>query len=139
VPADETYPLLVQEFIDMSDGIPGIAEGPHDVRVLMTGHTIIGATLRQPAPGRLHSNVSQGGTERLLSYDEIPAELREIAIKIDGELDDFPRYYAIDFARGKQGWVLIEINKKPGLFREANGPLARTFMDSLAAYLIALP
>jgi glutathione synthase/RimK-type ligase-like ATP-grasp enzyme len=138
VPADETYPLLVQEFVDMSEGIPGIAKGPHDVRVLLTGGKIIGATLREPVPGSLHANVSKGASERLLSFDEIPAEVRSMATEIDGQLEDLPRYYAIDFARGKQGWVLIELNTRPGLFRAENGPLAAGFQRSVAEYIVSL-
>jgi glutathione synthase/RimK-type ligase-like ATP-grasp enzyme len=138
VPESETYPLLVQEFIDMSDGVPGLADGVHDVRVLLTGSTIIGATLRTPAAGSLYANVSKGGTERLLSVAEIPLEVREMAAKIDSEIEDLPRYYAIDFARGKQGWKLVELNVKPGLFRAANGPLAAGFQRSVAEYLVGL-
>lgn len=138
IPADETYPLLVQEFIDMSEGIPGIAKGVHDVRVLMTGSTIIGATLREPEAGKLHANVSQGAHERLLSPEEIPAEVRAMAAEIDARLEDLPRYYAIDFARGKNGWVMVEINARPGLFRASNGPLAPTFAKAVAEYLVSL-
>jgi glutathione synthase/RimK-type ligase-like ATP-grasp enzyme len=141
VPENETYPLLVQEFLDMSDGIPGLAKGVHDLRLLVTGGEVIGATLREPEVGKLHANVSQGATERLIAHDDIPAEVREFAKKIDARLvkglpADLPRYYAIDFARGKQGWRLVELNSKPGLFREANGPLARAFMNSFAQYLV---
>lgn len=138
VPASETYPLLVQEFIDMSDGVPGLADGVHDVRVLLTGSTIIGATLRTPAAGSLYANVSKGGTERLLAVDEIPQEVRDMAQAIDSQIEDLPRYYAIDFARGKQGWVLVELNVKPGLFRADNGPLAAGFQRSVAEYIVGL-
>jgi glutathione synthase/RimK-type ligase-like ATP-grasp enzyme len=139
IPDDETYPLLVQEFLDMSEGIPGLARGVHDVRVLMTGPKIIGASLREPQAGMLHANVSRGASERFLSYDEIPAEIREMALEIDSELPDLPRYYAIDFARGKQGWKLVELNMRPGLNHEKNvGPLAEKFMHSLVHYLVSL-
>lgn len=138
IPADERYPLLVQEFIDMSDGVPGMIEGPHDVRVLVAGGTMIGGTLRWPQAGNLRANVAQGGGQRLLDQAEIPDELRAIVREIDAELEDLPRYYSIDFARGKTGWKMIELNNKPGLFPEAIGPLARTYMDSLARYLVSL-
>ena len=138
VPESETYPLLVQEFIDMSDGIPGLADGVHDIRVLMTGSTIIGATLRTPAPGSLYANVSKGGTERLLAVEDIPAEVRDMARAIDAQIEDVPRYYAIDFARGKQGWKLVELNVKPGLFRAENGPLAAKFQRRVAEYIVGL-
>jgi glutathione synthase/RimK-type ligase-like ATP-grasp enzyme len=138
VPSDETYPLIVQEFIDMSDGIEGIAVGAHDVRLLLTGNTVIGATLREPVPGKLHANVSQGASERLLSFDEIPVEVRTMALNIDAQLEDLPRYYAIDFAKGKHGWKLVELNTRPGLFRADNGPLAVVFQESVARYLASL-
>jgi glutathione synthase/RimK-type ligase-like ATP-grasp enzyme len=139
IPEDETYPLLVQEFVDMSEGVPGLAKGVHDVRVLMTGPKIIGATLRQPQPGKLHANVSLGGSERFLSVDEIPAEVRGMAAAIDSELPDVPRYYAIDFARGKQGWRLIELNVRPGLNHRDNvGPLADEIRQGVAEYLVGL-
>jgi glutathione synthase/RimK-type ligase-like ATP-grasp enzyme len=141
VPEDETYPLLVQEFLDMSEGTPGLAKGVHDLRLLMAGGEVIGATLREPEAGKLYANVSQGAAERLVARSDIPAEVRVLARKIDARLveglsADLPRYYAIDFARGKQGWRLVELNSKPGLFREANGPLARQFMNSFAQYLV---
>jgi len=82
--------------------------------------------------------VSQGASEKLLSYDQIPAEVRDLALEIDRQLEDLPRYYSIDFSKGKQGWKLIELNNEPGLFRESNGPLARGFMDALAQYLVGL-
>jgi glutathione synthase/RimK-type ligase-like ATP-grasp enzyme len=138
VPETENYPLLVQEFIDMSDGASGLADGVHDVRVLLTGSTIIGATLRTPAPGSLYANVSKGGTERLLAVDEIPEEVRAMARAIDSEIEDLPRYYAIDFACGKQGWKLVELNVKPGLFRQENGPLAADFQRAFAEYIVGL-
>ncbi len=138
VPADETYPLIVQEFIDMSEGIPGLVKGPHDLRILMTGSAIAGATVRQPAEGSYHSNVSRGGSEMVLDVDAIPEDVADMAAAIDAKLPDHPRYYAIDFARGKHGWRLIELNRKPGLFQESDGVAARHIMDRLAAYLVSL-
>lgn len=139
VPTSETYPLMVQEFVDMSDGIPGITPGVHDLRVLLTGNVIIGATMRIPPAGSLHANVSKGATEYLLSVDEIPTEVQAMALEIDNQLEDLPRYYAIDFARGKRGWVLIELNTRPGLFRASTGPQAVDFQRMVAEYMVALP
>ncbi|HEX3081784.1 MAG TPA: hypothetical protein VHQ86_00880 [Candidatus Saccharimonadia bacterium] len=139
VPEHETYPLLVQEFLDMSDGAPGLAEGIHDLRILLTGSKIIGATLREPAPGKLHANVSQGGSERFLRAGDIPAEVRDMAVDIDSQIEDLPRYYAIDFERGKQGWRLMELNARPGLNHSDNvGPIADEMRTSLIEYLMGL-
>jgi glutathione synthase/RimK-type ligase-like ATP-grasp enzyme len=137
VPSSETYPLLVQEFIDMSDGIPGITNGVHDVRVLLIGNEIIGATLRIPPAGSLYANVSKGAVEHLLAPHEIPNDVVRMAQEIDSQMDDLPRYYAIDFARGKHGWVLVEINTRPGLFRQNTGPLAQEFQRKAAEYIVS--
>lgn len=136
IPASEEFPLLVQEFIDMSEGIPGLASGVHDMRILLTGHRVIGATMRIPPDGHLYANVSKGATETLLTADKIPAEVKSLALEIDAQLEDLPRYYAIDFARGKQGWKLVELNKQPGLFRRSTGPEAEDFMRQFAAYIV---
>lgn len=140
VPKDETYPLIAQEFIDMSEGVPELASGIHDIRILMTGSKLIGGTLRQPAQGKMHANVSQGGSERFLSVGEIPAEVRELAQEIDSQIEDMPRFYAIDFAKGKQGWMMVELNARPGLnTRKDAGPLAIDFMNQVADYMVSLP
>ncbi|HVQ44832.1 MAG TPA: hypothetical protein VMT30_07800 [Candidatus Saccharimonadia bacterium] len=138
VPETETYPMLVQEFVDMSDGLPGLAAGPHDVRVIMAGNTILGGTLRQPAAGRLLANTGQGGSLRLLSRAELPKAVVDMAHSIDGELKEFPRYYSLDFAKGTQGWKLIELNGKPGLYYRDVGPLAQEFMDGFVSYMVGL-
>lgn len=142
VPETEVYPLIVQEFIDMSGGIPGLAEGVHDVRVLIAGGSIIGATLRQPSAGSLYANVSKGGIEQLLSIEQIPAELIPITNDIDQKLCSrlgvFPRYYAADFALGKKGWKLVELNYKPGLFRFNTDKNAPGIINRFAEYMVSL-
>ncbi len=138
IPVNETFPLIVQEFIDMSGGIEGLAAGIHDLRVLVAGGTVLGATIREPAKGKLHANVSLGGSEKLIHKTAIPQEVLDIVQDVDSQLESLPRYYAIDFAKGKQGWLMVELNNKPGLFRESTGELARSFMSGLADYLVSL-
>lgn len=138
VPASETYPLLVQEFVDLSGGIPGLAEGVHDLRVILVGNTIAAGLVRQAAPGKWHANMHQGGTERLIAPAEIPPEVVKLSLEIDAQLQDLPRYYAIDFAKGKQGWILMELNAKPGIAYEERGPKAYALMNTFIDYLQTL-
>jgi len=138
VPGTETYPLLVQEFVDMSEGVPGLAKGPHDLRILIAGGTVTGGMLRQPLEGRYHANAGQGASVELLRKSQIPAEAAELALKIDEDLKQWPRFYAADFARGKQGWKLIELNAKPGLFYRGVEDVAREHIQGLVSYLIGL-
>jgi glutathione synthase/RimK-type ligase-like ATP-grasp enzyme len=130
------YPLMVQEFVDTSAGIPGLVEGIHDFRVRIAGGTIVGGELRVPAPGEYRANIAQGGTTRFLLADKVPAAVKELAAKIDSYFADDPRYYSIDFAHTTQGWKLIELNDQPGLSPAADGPEARDAIEQLADYLI---
>jgi len=134
----DVFPLLVQEFLDTSGGIPGLVSGVHDMRVLITGGEIVGATIRQPAEGRLHSNVSQGGTEMIFPADSIPSALTEIVKYIDALIPDYPRYYSADFGLTQNGWKLFELNDKPGLFRESDGESARDIMEKVATYILGV-
>lgn len=132
------YPLLVQEFIDTSIGIKGLVDGVHDIRVKLGGGNIWGGTLRQPAKGELRANVAQGGTERHLWPEEIPADVKHLAIRIDGYFKDYPRYIAADFANTPEGWKLIELNNKPGLSPIDSNPQSKHITTTLAQYLLSL-
>lgn len=132
------YPLIVQEFIDTSVGVPGYVEGIHDVRVKIGGGKIFGGMIRQPAPGEYRANLAQGGSVRHLFPDEIPEEALTLAKEIDCFFERYPRYYAIDFANTANGWKLIELNAKPGLSPASVSPQAARVIDELAEYLIEL-
>ncbi|HVQ44831.1 MAG TPA: hypothetical protein VMT30_07795 [Candidatus Saccharimonadia bacterium] len=131
-----TYPLIVQEFVDTSVGIEGLVEGMHDLRIKIGGGKIWGAKIRMPAPGEYRANVSQGGSERYLYTEQIPADVAALALEIDQFFADYPRYYALDFANTPQGWKLIELNSKPGLTPVSQSAPTRHIIEMLADYLI---
>ncbi len=132
------YPVVVQEFIDTSVGIPGLADGVHDLRVKVTGGTIIGGQVRQPAPGELRANIALGGTSRILGADEIPEPVRQLTREIDLFFTGQPRYYALDFANTPNGWKLIELNSKPGLMPNSDGAEAARQTRAIAHYMIGI-
>jgi glutathione synthase/RimK-type ligase-like ATP-grasp enzyme len=134
----EEFPLIVQEFVDTSVGIPGYVDGVHDLRVKIGGGKVFGGMIRTPAKGELRANLAQGGTARHLLPEEIPAEAIELAKEIDYYFRDYPRYYALDFARTGRGWKLIELNSKPGLSPSYTGEPARLALEHLADYLTQL-
>jgi glutathione synthase/RimK-type ligase-like ATP-grasp enzyme len=133
-----TFPVIVQEFVDMSPGIAGLASGPHDLRVKILGGRVCGGQLRIPAPGQLRANLAQGGTSRILAVDELPPEVVRLALEIDEAFTDYPRYYALDFAHTTDGWKLIELNSKPGLPPAASGVEAKDTIEQLAQYLVEI-
>jgi glutathione synthase/RimK-type ligase-like ATP-grasp enzyme len=134
----QAYPLIVQEFVDTSVGVPGLVDGIHDIRVKIGGGRIFGGMVRQPAPGEYRANLAQGGTSRHLTADELPEEPLRIAREIDCFFEKHDRYYAIDFANTAQGWKMIELNSKPGLSPQAISPAAKQVTQQLADYLIEI-
>ena len=131
-----SYPLIIQEFIDTSVGVPGLVDGIHDVRVKIGGGKIFGGMLRQPAPGEYRANLAQGGIAKHLSPAELPVAISDLALEIDCFFAKYNRYYAIDFANTPGGWKLIELNSKPGLSPASIGEPAQRVIAELAEYLI---
>lgn len=131
----DTFPLIAQEFVDLSGGMEGLAEGIHDLRVMLGGGNIWGSRVRMAAPGDFRANIAQGGSEFYISVDKIPAEPARIAREIGATFKDYPHYIAIDFALTNKGWTLIELNSKPGLTAANSGPEAAHILNELATYL----
>ncbi|HSX34050.1 MAG TPA: ATP-grasp domain-containing protein [Candidatus Saccharimonadales bacterium] len=132
------YPLLAQEFMDTSVGVPGQAKGVHDLRIEMGGGDIWTCYLRIPKKGELRANVAQGGTARYLPYDQTPPEVADLARKIDSRFGKQPRFYALDFANTPDGWKLIELNSQPGLVPVSNNEHVAFTMNKLADYITRL-
>ena len=136
--APTVYPLIVQEFIDTSVGVPGFVEGIHDVRVKIGGGKVFGGMIRRPAPGEYKANLAQGGTAIHYRPEDLPPEAVKLALEIDCFFEKFPRYYALDFANTPQGWKLIELNSKPGLSPAEVSPQSKLIIEELAEYLVEL-
>jgi RimK-like ATP-grasp domain len=132
--SEKAFPALVQEFIDTSGGIPGIASGIHDLRLHSICGDMVLAYVRIPAPGKLVANVSQGGSET-----EVKPGAMEIFRDIDKHLSRFKRRaYCIDLGLGKDGaWKVIELNSKPGLSYDWRGGGYRLFKQKLVDVFLA--
>jgi glutathione synthase/RimK-type ligase-like ATP-grasp enzyme len=134
VPEDR-YPLLAQEFMDTSVGIPGLLKGVHDLRVEMGGSEIWTCYVRTPKKGELRANVAQGGTAHYISHEDTPQEVADLARRIDARFGKMPRFYALDFANTPDGWKLIELNSQPGLVPVNNNQQVAYSMNKLADYI----
>lgn len=121
------FPMLVQEFLDSSAGVPGLIEGIHDFRIALLNGEVIFSFLRTPPEGELLANVARGGTLTLVDPEDIPAEFIEIAKKIDDHLKDYPkRFFGVDLALTPHGPRIIELNSRLGLL-----PLPGYYFDNL--------
>jgi glutathione synthase/RimK-type ligase-like ATP-grasp enzyme len=133
---DGRFPVLAQEFMDTSIGVPGLVEGRHDFRMIMCGGELVGCYLRTPKEGEYRANVSKGGTMTYLSVNDIPAEAAEVAHEIDGQFSDGPRYYSVDMAHTPEGWRLIEVDSLLALHPMNLDKNLEYLMNKLADYLV---
>ncbi len=136
--------IIVQEFIDSSGGIPNLAEGVHEININMVNGNFAGARIKNMHEGVFVATVTgaKGGCEvHGIPFKKVPKDLWEIIKKLDKELERFnPRIYRADFAKGTQGYRLIEINSRPGVTHpEKEGELYWDFngqiIESLISYL----
>ncbi|UPA22003.1 hypothetical protein K8942_02950 [Candidatus Peribacteria bacterium] len=132
------FPYLIQEFVDTSDGIPGLVDGMHDFRMVCINGEVVVSYIRTPAEGLRISNVSLGGKETEVLIGDIPDEALNMMKIVDAKLSRYPRrIYSADFARGKGGnWRLIELNAKVGLSPLSMGKNYRHFYEKLTDLLL---
>lgn len=138
--AEHEYPLLVQQFIDASRGIPGIVDGVCDLRIIMIDGEVALTYARKAAENSLISNVSKGGKEIEVLPDQRPPEAMEIAKSIDRVFEPMSahRVFSVDLAPDKNGqWYLIELNSKPGLSVRNYGVTYPHFQDMLVNALLS--
>ncbi len=138
--APKSFPLLLQEFLDTSRGVPGILRGIHDFRMVIIDGEIVMAFIRTPPTGSLLANVARGGQTIEVSLEKIPTLARRLAKKIDQRLARYPhRVYSIDLGFvGANTPKLVELNSEPALFAAARGKAFLLFQKKLALALMAL-
>lgn len=115
------YPrYIMQEFVDSSGGISGIAEGRHDLRVVALNNKIVWSHVREPKEGALKANVAEGGSIREIDVLQIPSEIKSIVMDISQrfvEEYDNPAF-SVDFGYDRHlGPRLYEINDQIGFPR----------------------
>ncbi len=109
---------IVQDFIDSSDGIPGVSRGMHDLRLVFINNEIIYAYIREPQKGSFLANLAQGGSLKIVPLKKLPKVLKPIIKHASDIFQTFrPKIYSIDFMFDKNGkpWV-VELNSMPGLY-----------------------
>ncbi|MFH0776465.1 MAG: ATP-grasp domain-containing protein [Patescibacteria group bacterium] len=133
----KNFPVLVQEFIDISAGAPGRlpAEGIHDFRMFSVNGEIVHATLRTPRSGSLLAGALDGHVDDV-PLENIPKSARELAAKIDAKFASYPRAYAIDVGFENSEPKIIELNSQPGLHSSEWGPGFVNFQNKLADALL---
>lgn len=138
--APHAYPLLVQEYVDTSGGIPGIIDGVGDLRIILIDGEIALTYARKAKEGTLISNVSTGGTEIEVLPEDRPKEAIDIALSVDAAFAPMSKHrvFCVDVARDASGkWYVIELNSKPGLSTRDYGATYPRYQDMLVDALVS--
>lgn len=129
--------LLMQEFIDSSVGIPGIVEGLHDIRVVTINGEPVYSFIRVPPSGSYLANVSQGGTEKAVPLEKLPADLLELVSVVNKKFAHYKTsVMSSDFFNSKDGFKLIELNAPPAVCDPEQSPETRKYIDKLVEFLV---
>lgn len=114
---DDWADVLVQEFKDSSQGIPGVVDGPHDLRVYVINGVPVMGMVRTPKPGTWIANVALGGSSSTLDIDCVDAKVIGLVSTINAHIGQYaPCIYAADFLRDGDGrYWLVELNSRPGV------------------------
>lgn len=133
-------PMIVQEHIDSSKGIPKLYKGIHDYRIIYAGEKPIMTYIRIPAKGTVLCNFAQGATAKFIPVKNIPKKLEPLIQAILERLRVFPnKIFSMDFFFGENGKPrLIELNTKPTMtlyykeYRTHEDRLHKSYLKYLA-------
>ncbi len=133
------FPVLIQEFIDTSSGVPNIVDGLHDFRIAILNGEIIYSYYRTPPQGSYLANVARGGKFALVNVDKIPTEAIDLVLQIDKELEKYgKRFYGVDLGFTSQGPKIIEMNSRLGLLPNSDGEAFVRLKKKLAQTLVSM-
>lgn len=136
---DLIFPAVVSEFLDTSNGIPGIIAGTHDLRVAIFDGEILYSYVRTPPTGSLLANVSKGGTFAMVEPKQLPTSIIDITRTIDQSFSDIPhRFYGIDFGYAPHGPKIIEMNSELGLLPNTDHLVFKKLKEKLATMFMEL-
>ncbi len=133
----ESYPLLMQEFIDSSNGIDGITPGEHDLRIIMLDEHPALVLVRVPKPGSHVAGLRLGASYYFPAISELPGSVIHLIRQIDQQFNQYPgRAYSIDCAMTPLGPKIIELNASPALWPSKENRALEAFNMQLANHLI---
>ncbi|MCA9375816.1 MAG: hypothetical protein KC925_02010 [Candidatus Doudnabacteria bacterium] len=125
---------VLQELIDTTQGVPGLTEGPHDLRLVFVGSKISYSYLRIPQRGSLISNVARGGTMVDVPLDTLPDAMRPVAEVMLERFSLFRfKLFTADFLF-QDGTTprLVELNYSPGVyFQEEDKEVQTRFYEDI--------
>ena len=111
--------VVVQEFIDSSDGIKELGiKGIHDLRVILLNGKIDHSYVRLAEKGDFRSNCAKGGSKIFVDNDKIPKDVLKMVNRVNKKFKNIiPRLHTVDVVFGKdQKPVLMEFESQLGTY-----------------------
>jgi glutathione synthase/RimK-type ligase-like ATP-grasp enzyme len=131
------YPFFCQELIEVKKRSASFAGGAHDLRVIMINEKPFYSFLRIPKENKLISNLSQGGSVKVIPLKKLPKSIFPFVKKIQKSLRKYgKKIYSIDMIvdDNKRPWI-IEMNSRPGIILEKEElPYQKYFFDNLVNF-----
>lgn len=114
---DDWSDILVQQFVESSDGLPGISDGRHDLRVYVLSGIPAAGMVRVAKEGEFLANADYGSTLFTVDVDQIEQEVLDHVAYINKNAVQYePTIYGADFLKGNDGkYYLVELNSRVGL------------------------
>ncbi len=127
---------VLQEYVDTSAGIPGIASAHHDARLVTINERIVLIHVRIPAVGSLVANYAQGATIRELSEELLPEAVLSFYRRVHARVKErFPNpMYSMDMGLSPRGPQLFELNGHTA-FPWPDFQCRNLFIQNLVAHL----
>jgi glutathione synthase/RimK-type ligase-like ATP-grasp enzyme len=117
---DKFTKYIACEFVETKNGIPGIANGRHDLRVVIINGKAVWSHVRIPPEGEYKANLSgrNGGTLKEIRVSDLPYSVLEIVKDVSQKfLDKYDNpIYSLDFGFDKQSLPLRGEKGKPWIF-----------------------
>lgn len=110
--------MIIQDFIDSSQGVPGVTSGLHDLRLVFVNSKLVYSYIRKPKKGSYLANLAQGGSLIIVPNKKIPKSVRPIIRYANQVFESYePRIFTIDimFDKSRRPWI-VELNSMPGLY-----------------------
>lgn len=107
---------IAQEFVDTSNGIAGITQGLHDLRVVIVNGKVVWSHVRVPLGNSFLANAAMGGNLTEVDYHKAPSSIKKVVDAISSEFYnkfDNP-IYSLDFGVENNKPYIFEINDQIG-------------------------
>jgi len=111
--------ILIQEYLDSREGIEGISEGAHEIKIWLVDGVFVAGRISILAPDSFILNAEAANKpieKKQLSYLELEPELQDRIKDLQQFLSQYPiSLLRADFVKTKKGYKLIEMNSRPSV------------------------